>query len=810
MIRAASLVLALLACTTVSASDVVPHAEAHAVLQRLLGAAAANFTLSIDPSLAQSHASGSHARVESFTVSASAGSVHVRGASGVALTAGAYWYLKNVTKCQVTWGVNGTGDQVHLPPVFPDLAEQTIENIVPWRYAWNMCTFDYSAVWWDAARWTREIDWMALHGINMPLALIGQEYAWVQVFQDLGVGLDELESWFTGPAFLAWQRAGNIRKFAGPLSQHFINAQRDLQRGILKQMRALGMTPVLPCFSGHVPKAVRRIFPNATLSHSPGWNNFPFDETDVYMLDPSQPEFKTIGKLFMKAIVKEYGPSHFYSCDTFNEVDPTSTDPSYLASASKAVVDSIQTVDSQGVWVMQAWLFHFGFWTYDRVRAYLSGVPNESMLILDLNSEAGALAPKFDQYFGKPWVWNMLHNYGGVRGMYGNLSRIATGPLADLRAPNSTMVGIGFTPEAIEQNPVMYELLTSTFYAAEPINVDTWLHDYVTQRYGGVAGMWTVWELLRAAVYNQPGEPRTELEHIPTWQQPDFGWKYGSPSIMMQAFEAMLSVATNDSATAENGPFQYDFVDVTRQATTMFFTDVHRLLTNQLTAAWYSGAALNTSKIDATADLLLSLIRGLDDLLGTNPNYLLGQWTTSATKLAKNSTEADLLMYNARNQITLWGPTGQITDYAAKAWHGLYGTYYHHRWQMMIDSVRKEGVQQWNSYSFKYDLLQWEETWCSNTTAFSPMPSGASAAAIAQSLLRNMTGETAAYSKHIGMNGGAVLGTYAPMWTTKVEQLARLCDIDPDCEGFDSNGNLRSGIQQLWTSTGTTVYVKNK
>jgi alpha-N-acetylglucosaminidase len=53
----------------------------------------------------------------------------------------------------------------------------------------------------------------------------------------------------------------------------------------------------------------------------------------------------------------------------------------------------------------------------------------------------------------------MLHNFGGTRGLYGNLSRIATGPLADHAVTGSTMNGIGITMEAIEQNPIMYELM---------------------------------------------------------------------------------------------------------------------------------------------------------------------------------------------------------------------------------------------------------------------------------------------------------------------------------------------------------------
>jgi len=38
-------------------------------------------------------------------------------------------------------------------------------------------------VWWDWKRWEKEIDWMALQGINLPLAFTGQEAIWQKVFK---------------------------------------------------------------------------------------------------------------------------------------------------------------------------------------------------------------------------------------------------------------------------------------------------------------------------------------------------------------------------------------------------------------------------------------------------------------------------------------------------------------------------------------------------------------------------------------------------------------------------------------------------
>jgi alpha-N-acetylglucosaminidase len=51
---------------------------------------------------------------------------------------------------------------------------------------------------------------------------------------------------------------GNIRGWAGPLSEAWHNNSLILQKQILNRMRALGIIPVLPAFAGHVPRALKR------------------------------------------------------------------------------------------------------------------------------------------------------------------------------------------------------------------------------------------------------------------------------------------------------------------------------------------------------------------------------------------------------------------------------------------------------------------------------------------------------------------------------------------------------------------------
>ena len=53
-------------------------------------------------------------------------------------------------------------------------------------------------------RWEYEIDWMALNGINLVLGHTAAEFTWISVFEKLGFTRQEIDDYFTGPAYLAW------------------------------------------------------------------------------------------------------------------------------------------------------------------------------------------------------------------------------------------------------------------------------------------------------------------------------------------------------------------------------------------------------------------------------------------------------------------------------------------------------------------------------------------------------------------------------------------------------------------------------
>jgi alpha-N-acetylglucosaminidase len=142
------------------------------------------------------------------------------------------------------------------------------------RYYQNVCTESYSFVWWDWAQYEEHIDWMALNGVNLPLAFTGQEVIWKKIYMDLGLSAKDVDDYIAGPAFLAWWRMGNIQKWGGPIPLSYSQDKFRILRQIVKRMRSLGMTPILPAFSGNVPESLTKIFPNATIIRHPSWNKF--------------------------------------------------------------------------------------------------------------------------------------------------------------------------------------------------------------------------------------------------------------------------------------------------------------------------------------------------------------------------------------------------------------------------------------------------------------------------------------------------------------------------------------------------------
>ncbi|AMR32282.1 alpha-N-acetylglucosaminidase [Mucilaginibacter sp. PAMC 26640] len=635
------------------------------------------------------------------------GKIILRGNNGLSIASALNYYLKTYGLCDIGW--NGTN--LNLPAVLPAVS-QKIHKATPYQYRYylNYCTFNYTMAWWDWERWQKEIDWMALNGINLPLAITGEEAVWQDVYKEMGFTNKQLDDFFCGPAYFSWFWMGNIDAWGGPLPQHWMDAHKELQKKILERERSFGMKPVLSSFTGHVPPSFKDKFPNAKVKRTNWDAGFP----DVFILDPDDPLFETIGKKYIEAQTKEFGTDHFYSADTFNENVPPTNDSTYLDGMSKKVYNSMAVADPKAIWVMQGWMFHYNnkFWQPQQIKALLNAVPNEQMIVLDLYSDAHPVWNRTEAYYGKPWIWSMLQNFGGNISLFGRMRHVAADPAIALHDPESkNMRGIGITPEGIEQNPALFALMLENVWTDTPIDLDKWLVNYAQRRYGQAnTSVNQAWHILLNTVYSgglTEGGQESIIVARPTLKKSidrvltklDY-----DPAELVRAWGMFINAA--DRLKKSDG-FEYDLVDVTRQVLANYASPLQQKM-----AVAYQQK--NKAEFDRYSKEFLQLMVDMDALLTTRKDFLLGKWINEARANGITEKEKNLYELNARDLVTLWGDKESgLREYSNRQWAGLINGYYKPRWELYINQLNNSLA---NSTTFDNDAFikqvkDWEWQW---------------------------------------------------------------------------------------------------
>ena len=671
-----------------------------------------------------------------FELQSRNGKIILGGNKALSIASALGYYLKYYCRDDFGWN----GNNMKLPATLP-VIHQKIHRTTPYtyRYYLNYCTFNYSMSWWNWDRWQKEIDWMALHGINMPLALTGEEAIWRDVYRKMGFTDTDLDGFFSGPAYFSWLWMGNLDGWGGPLPQHWMDSHKELQKKILARERSFGMTPVLPAFSGHVPPSFKDKFPQAKLKKTNWGQGF----NDVYLLDSADPMFVEIGKKYIEAQTKEYGTDHLYSSDTFNENTPPTNDSTFLSGVSKKIFQSMAAADPKAVWVMQGWLFFnsANFWKPTQTKALLNAVPNDHMIILDLYSEENPVWQKNNSYYGKPWIWNMLQNFGARMSLNGPMAHISAEPNNALHTSKS-MVGIGLTPEAIEQNPAVFELMMDNVWRDSPINFDKasnhnenytpnnipWLVDYAERRYGkNNPQINQAWDLLIKTVYSSvPGHggaasvivDRPNL-NIKDWKV-DTAMTY-DPRLLLKAWGMFVKSAAE--LKASDG-FQYDLVDITRQV----LAGYANILEPEIIKAYKLNDIAGFKRYSTQ---FLQLMDDMDELAATRKDFLLGRWINEARANGITPQESDLYEFNARDLITLWGDKNSpLHEYSNRQWAGLIKGFYKPRWEMFFEGLSKSMVNKepFDNKAFESKVKDWEWAWVNKHDKYAATVSGNSVA----------------------------------------------------------------------------------
>lgn len=612
------------------------------------------------------------AEQDNYCITAENGKLYVKANNYISACMGIYDYLKKYCGVQLSWCGNRT---IHITELtmFDGTFSREIKQ--KFRVYMNYCTLDYSMCWWDFSRWEKEIDFMAMNGINMPLAVIGSEAVLYETLLEYGFSEREALDSISGPAFWAWQLMTNIEGYIPPKDKSYVYRRAELGKKILERYIEFGMRPIQQGFSGHVPMRFKSKFPKAKILEQRGWCGFP----KTAQLDPLDPLFLDFGKSYLNNLERIFGNYHYLACDPFHEGTPPKRWSWYLKAVGKTINHMYESFDKNSVWVMQTWSMR---------KHIVKAVSKERLLLLDINSEK-TLSNK--NLWGYPVVAGMLHNFGGKNAMQGKLKLHCSNRYLKLKSNGANVVGTGMFMEGIEQNPVIYDLQLELLTSSKQIDCSQWLDDYIRRRYGKYSEtLRKAWDILLETCYSssndyQENEVGSALAARPQLMPIRTGpCCYTKIYYDTKLFEkAVVLFKSVSDEFGESDGYQYDLCDLVRQALS------NRFYTNQSDFAdAYSRKDIEALKI--LSEKQLNLLQDMDSFLANRSEFSLSRWIEDSHRLAGDEQEKKYFDFNARTLITLWGDVygeNMLYDYSWREWSGLIGEFYFVRWKMFYDEV---------------------------------------------------------------------------------------------------------------------------
>lgn len=670
---------------------------------------------------------------DKFVIGNLDGKPYVQGSSLTAIATGINWYLNHDAHINISWS-QLTADiaSANLPDATP--VEKTCDAL--YRYYLNYCTFGYSMTTWTWDRWQKEIDWMALHGINMPLQIIGLEEVWRKLLVQYNYSDNEAKAFAAGPAFTAWWGMNNLEGWGGTTDDAWFARQAKLGRDICNRMKELGMQPVLPGFAAIVPHDFTSKNP-AYASESQG--NWGGSFVRPWIMDPSGEKFSEVAARYYAALEEVLGTSMYYSMDPFHEGGAISSGK--YSEGYRAIYDAMNNNCGKDTkWVIQQWQWA----SYQRNS--ITAVPAGRLIVLDLFSDG---TPAFDSYAGyapQDAIFCTIPNFGGRSGFMGRLDNVASNYF-NYKTKYATVKGVGAAPEAIESVPVVYDLLFELPWMSSKPNMQDWVANYATNRYGTTdASAQAAWESIHQSAMSFGADAiqgpiedvwaaRPNLDATPaskwgkTIATTSNIYTKAKRQTLISAFYGLLGESENLSGSN----YQFDLIEVGSQVMADYAYDL---------LLGIKSAKSNATLFGQRKQAFLDLILAVDAFKGTHKMFRLGNWTQTARDAAaevQGATTATPDWYelnNARTLITTWGDKGPsdwgLRDYSYRSWQGLLRDYYYPRWEYYFNHNCTNPSAGWfySEWNWAHEL---EGEWGtsskgtqtkSDRTYYSPIPEG--------------------------------------------------------------------------------------
>ena len=719
----------------------------------------------------------------------------LRGNNAVALATAYNYYLKYFAYLDFPY----VGDcDLTLPAVLPQVGER-VRIVFPYEYRHYFnenCEYKYTTSLYGEEEWTHRLDWMAMNGFNMFLLDIGEHAVWLNAADELGLN-------DAAKTELLYANKGTEQYYG----EYAISAEAAAREGALAKFVTqrgldLGMEPEIRPFVGQllfmfpenrgdyygsssksdfIINLPNSVFDGVTAYAAARWMNLPqgiFLSPEVAPgsgkdADKAKAVFHQVSDIYYASLLEvlgfdEYGRTpQFGFKDMVGEQGFVVQHAAFPQKVIEEMVDGLLKLNPDAVWMQTSW--RYSTWL---TRYYRPG----SLMFVDLKADNNPKWNSTDEFGGTPWVWSMLFNFGGNTGLGGGFDQITTDVIHASKAANY-MRGISISPEGGDTNPALYGLMAEMTWRSEAPDMEQWLKDYAKRRYGAEnyalaqTELDSVWAQLYTTVYsgNCPGGADGPSQTLINASPKLTGAKarvYGTNSKayaskdIIPAWAGLLDAA--DAITEQGGTlnaqFQYDLVDLTRQALGDLSGDVY----TKINPAY---KADNKDEALKYAGLMVDLCEKMDAILSTNRFFLLG--TRLADAKARGVTDGDKAYFEKveRTFMTYWvldnydsGKNGGLIDYCNRHLAGLTTDYYGMRWRAFyneLDRAMTAGSGQYSQSNVDGAIKAAVTVWTEDRTPY-PTETAGDSAAVSRSVLTHYT----PLIQELYLDGGALRALY--------------------------------------------------
>ncbi len=626
-------------------------------------------------------------REEYFTIEYLRGKVVLISNSGLGLASAFNYYLKEVCDCHIS----RYGKQVKLPHNLPKVNGKIDRKTnCQYRYAYNYCTHSYSMAFWGEKEWQKEIDFLALNGVNLVLDILGMEEVYRRFLTKLGYRHREIKNFLVGPSYYAWFYMSNICSIGGPIHDDFFSEKCELARKNHRRMQALGMNVVLQAYTGIVPTDIQKKDRDVPVIRQGKWKGI----ERPLIVAPDSVAYIKYSKLFYECQKEVFGDiTHFYAGDICHEGGKLNKKSAKEAYTN--VMQSMLSFDKEAMWVLQCWSLNPNKTFTNAVKQYR----DNHILMLDLHSEKiNHNANKFSRLakYGNV-LSGLLNNFGGRQGLYAPVDTLPKKLKAMSVRPN--FKGVALTAESTAVNPILTDIFFSLIWDEIP-DVNAWVKKYALRRYGKEnENINKAMDILLDTVYSEEncssmfGTPESIACRRPLDPEAKMFTARGSVKIpyFKKDFDEAVRLFLKDfDKLKDNECYIYDAVDLLRQSLANKLSSIAKKAVSAYKSKDYFQYMEYSEQMNNLFDILDRVLLNCKDFSFASYYQPVVEYTDKMDDFTKQ-----IYRINAKALITTWycrllADNGNLHDYAHRQLGDLMTSFYKMRWEKLTEQVKIE------------------------------------------------------------------------------------------------------------------------